>query len=88
MTIDHREFDELLEAARNGDEQALANLFDGYREKLERIVKLRLDRRLQGRVDPADVVQETYLTIRKKFPAYIVKGLRLGIPQSAAQPVP
>jgi hypothetical protein len=27
-------------------------------------------RRLQGRIDPADVVQETYLTVRGKFPQY------------------
>src|SRR5262249_36799912 len=35
-----------------------------------RMVRLRLDRRLQGRVDPADVVQEAYLALRGKFPHY------------------
>ena len=29
-----------------------------------------MDRRLQGRVDPADVVQDAYLTVRGKFPGY------------------
>lgn len=62
--------EELLATARAGDRGALALLFDRHRERLERIVRLRLDRRLQGRVDPADVVQETYLAVSKKFADY------------------
>ena len=34
------------------------------------MVRLRMDRRLQGRVDPADVVQEAYLAVRGKFMQY------------------
>jgi len=60
----------LLDAARNGDEGALAVLVERHRDRLERMVQLRMDRRLQGRVDPADVVQETYLAVRGKFPQY------------------
>jgi RNA polymerase sigma-70 factor (ECF subfamily) len=56
MSADTRSNDDLLEAARNGDEIALAVLVERYRERLERMVRLRMDRRLQGRVDPADVV--------------------------------
>lgn len=41
-----------------------------YRERLERIVELRMDRRLQGRVDPADIVQETCLAALDRFSAY------------------
>src|SRR5262245_54895901 len=62
--------DQLLEAARNGDEAALATLVERHRDRLERMVRLRLDRRLQGRVDPADVVQDAYLAIRRKFAPY------------------
>src|SRR6516164_11577470 len=62
--------EELLEAARDGDEAALAALVERHRDRLERMVRLRMDRRLQGRVDPADVVQEAYLTVRGKFPQY------------------
>jgi hypothetical protein len=32
------------------------------------MVRLRLDRRLQGRVDPTDVVQDANLVVRRKFP--------------------
>jgi RNA polymerase sigma-70 factor (ECF subfamily) len=70
MNADARTNEELLDAARNGDEDALAVLVERYQDRLERMVRLRMDRRLQGRVDPADVVQEAYLAVRGKFPQY------------------
>ena len=48
----------LLNRARGGDGQALADLFARYRPRLRRMVRLRLDRRLHGRVDPSDVLRE------------------------------
>src|SRR5262249_29240440 len=62
---------QLLAAARGGDESALAVLFERHRDRLERMVRLRMDSRLQGRVDPADVLQDAYLAVRSKFPQYI-----------------
>jgi RNA polymerase sigma-70 factor (ECF subfamily) len=70
MSADTRADDELLEAARSGDEAALAALVQRHRDRLERMVQLRMDRRLQGRVDPADVVQEAYLALRRKLARY------------------
>src|SRR5262245_65777309 len=70
MSPDTRTNEELLDAARHGDEGALAALVERHRGRLERMVQLRMDRRLQGRVDPADVVQEAYLAVRGKFPQY------------------
>src|SRR5437588_9393791 len=70
MTADSRTNEELLDAARNGDEGALAFLIERHRDRLERMVRLRMDRRLQGRVDPADVVQDAYLGVRGKFAHY------------------
>ena len=60
----------LLEQARGGDCAALAELFQRHRGRLERMVTLRLDRRLQGRIDPDDVVQEAYLDVARRFPEY------------------
>ena len=60
MSTDTRSDEELLDAARNGDEGALAVLVECHRDRLERMLRLRRDRRLQGRVDPADVVQDAY----------------------------
>jgi RNA polymerase sigma-70 factor (ECF subfamily) len=70
MNADTRTNEELLDAARDGDEGALAALVQRHRHRLERMVSLRMDRRLQGRVDPADVVQDAYLALRGKFPRY------------------
>jgi RNA polymerase sigma-70 factor (ECF subfamily) len=62
--------EQLLDTARGGDEAALAVLVERHRDRLERMVRLRMDRRLQGRVDATDVVQEAYLAVRGKFPQY------------------
>jgi RNA polymerase sigma-70 factor (ECF subfamily) len=72
MSADTPSNDDLLEAARNGDEAALATLVERHRGRLERMVGLRMDRRLQGRVDPADVVQDAYLAVRGKFAQYSI----------------
>jgi RNA polymerase sigma-70 factor (ECF subfamily) len=67
---DEPKVDELLRLASGGDKSALAELFAHHRERLRRMVTLRLDRRLQGRVDASDVLQETYLDIARKAPDY------------------
>ena len=60
----------LLDRAAAGDEQALAELFDRYRHRLKQMVRLRLDGRLRGRVDPSDVVQEAFIDLAAELPAY------------------
>src|SRR3954469_5078208 len=65
--------DDLVRRAAQGEEQALAELFASYRDRLRRMVRLRLDRRLQGRVDPSDVLQEAYLDLARKLPGYASK---------------
>jgi len=60
----------LLQRALGGDCGALAELFERHRGRLEQMVRLRLDRRLQGRLDPADVLQEAYLDVARRFPEY------------------
>ncbi len=70
MTDSLSEHDDLLRRARSGDERALAALFTHFRERLKRMVRLRLDRRLSGRVDPSDVLQEAYLEVHKRFPEW------------------
>lgn len=70
MTDASSETDELLRRASGGDQQAVADLFARYRERLRRMVRLRLDRRLLGRVDPSDVLQETYLDVSQRAGEY------------------
>lgn len=62
--------DDLIRLAAAGDEAALARLFAAHRGRLRQMVRLRLDRRLQGRVDPSDVLQEAYLDLARKLPGY------------------
>jgi len=65
--------DFLVERAAAGDEQALALLFDRHRYRLRQMVRLRLDRRLQGRIDPSDVLQEAFLDLSRELPSYSQK---------------
>ncbi len=67
--------DELRRAA-TGDEDALRAVFGGHRDRLKRMVHLRLSRRLSGRVDDSDVLQEAFAEIARKLPEY-VRGPRL-----------
>src|SRR5947208_6331105 len=69
MAIDREDL-ELLPLAADGDEAALRELFTRHRDRLKRMVHLRLSRRLQGRVDDSDVLQEAFLTIATQLPAY------------------
>ena len=56
---------------RSGGDQALAEAMAEYAPRLQQTVKLRLDPRLSGRVDVADVLQEAFLEARKRLPRYL-----------------
>src|SRR5262245_15013019 len=63
--------DALLRRVQDGEQQAAALLFGLYRDRLRRMVKLRMDHRLQGRLDPSDVLQEAYIDLSRRLPEYI-----------------
>ena len=60
----------LIDRLRAGDRQALAELFYRYRERLRRMVELRMDPRLRTRLDASDVLQEAYLDLAGDLEAY------------------
>jgi RNA polymerase sigma-70 factor (ECF subfamily) len=71
------------------DQQALAEFFSAHRERLSRTVQFRLDRRLQGRVDPDDVLQEAFLAAAERIehftgesPASLYIWLRMIVTQT------
>ena len=74
MTSDASNVDDLLGRAKAGDAQALAELFNRFRDRLRRMVHLRLDRRLQGRIDASDVLQEAFIDFARRFPQYAATG--------------
>jgi RNA polymerase sigma-70 factor (ECF subfamily) len=61
----------LLEQARAGDQAALNELFARHRTRLRRMVELRLDRRLQARIDASDVIQEAYAEAVTRLDEYL-----------------
>src|SRR5262245_1702428 len=60
----------LVERLRVGDSQVLGELFDRYRDRLRRMVELRMDPRLRARLDASDVVQEAYIELAGDLEAY------------------
>jgi RNA polymerase sigma-70 factor (ECF subfamily) len=73
MADESGELEDQLRRLADGDQGALAELFAHYRGRLRRMVKLRLDRRLQGRVDASDVLQEAYLDVIRRAAEYTAK---------------
>jgi RNA polymerase sigma-70 factor (ECF subfamily) len=68
---DTDEVTDLLRRAAAGEEAALRELFSRYRDRLKRMVHLRLSRRLSGRVDDSDVIQEAYLDAARRLDEYV-----------------
>ncbi|RUL88409.1 sigma-70 family RNA polymerase sigma factor [Tautonia sociabilis] len=57
----------LLVRARNGDVEALGRLLERYRDDLMLLSRFQVGARLRGKVDPADLVQETFLEAHRDF---------------------
>jgi len=68
---DANETDHLLQQAAQGDQKSWGALLERSRERLRRMIALRLDRRLQGRLDPSDVIQEAYLEASARLAEYV-----------------
>jgi RNA polymerase sigma-70 factor (ECF subfamily) len=62
--------EELLDRIGQGDQNAFAEMFNRYRPRLRRMVRLRLDRRLQGRLDASDVLHEAYVDLARHAADY------------------
>jgi RNA polymerase sigma-70 factor (ECF subfamily) len=68
---DSEELSALLGRAAAGDATATQELFARYDKRLKRMVRLRLSRHLQGRLDDSDILQEAYLEAAKRLPQYL-----------------
>src|SRR5205809_7924448 len=71
MSSEDTQSAELLRRAAAGDQAAVNELFTLYRDRLGAMVRLRLNRRLQDRIDPSDVLQEAYLEVCRVLPDYL-----------------
>ena len=66
---DNEEID-LLELAKHGDRTALGSLLEQYRPYLLVLAQRYLDPKLQGRLDPADVVQVTFMEAQRDLESF------------------
>jgi RNA polymerase sigma-70 factor (ECF subfamily) len=60
----------LLCLARAGDRLALGQLLEGYRNYLTLLARMQIGRRLQGKADAPDLVQETFLEAHRKLASF------------------
>ena len=70
MANDPSDTGHLVERLRAGDAQTLTDLFQRHRDRLRRMVELRMDARLQGRVDASDVLQDAFLDAAARLDGY------------------
>jgi RNA polymerase sigma-70 factor (ECF subfamily) len=71
MTGDSSETRHLLEKVAQGDRDSFCAFLEANRERLRRMVALRIDPRLQGRIDASDVIQETFLEATARLADYL-----------------
>jgi RNA polymerase sigma-70 factor (ECF subfamily) len=71
MPTENEQTEELMNWAARGDDGARQSLLQRYRDRLRRMVAVRLDARLQARLDPSDVVQEALLEAARRLPDYL-----------------
>jgi RNA polymerase sigma-70 factor (ECF subfamily) len=77
---------ELLAGARGGDADAVNRLMDRHRDALRRMVQLRLDQKIQRRVDVSDVVQDVLVEANRRLKDYLANpqmGFHLWLRQIA-----
>jgi RNA polymerase sigma-70 factor (ECF subfamily) len=70
MADDAHEREDLISRARAGDDDALGQLLEHYRAYLMLLARLQIGRRLQGKADCTDVVQETFLEAARHFASF------------------
>ena len=70
-TGDTEETNQLLQRAAQGDQKGWEILLEQHRARLRRLVAVRLDRQLQGRIDASDVIQEAYQEAWSRLAEYL-----------------
>ena len=71
MSRDDPDTARLLQQAQQGDSDAVQQLLDGHRLRLQKMIALRMDKRLTRRVDPSDVVQDALVTAHQRMDSYL-----------------
>jgi RNA polymerase sigma-70 factor (ECF subfamily) len=71
MWPDAEKTQDLLAEAKQGDADAVNRLLDRHRDSLRRMVQLRLDQRIQKRIDVSDIVQDVLVEANRRLQDYL-----------------
>jgi len=63
--------EDALREIRQGNSEPLGVVLEGYRMRLERMLRLRLSPQLMGRVAVSDVLQDAYIEAAQRLPKYL-----------------
>ena len=63
--------EQLLQQAQQGDEDAINGLLDRHRDALRQLVRMRLDQKIQKRIDVSDVVQDVLVEANRRLQRYL-----------------
>lgn len=63
--------EQLLDGAKQGNADAVNRLMERHRDALRRMVQMRLDQKIQRRVDVSDVVQDVLVEANRRLQDYL-----------------
>lgn len=75
MWPEHEQTEQLLVGAKQGDDDAVNRLLDRHRDALRRMVQMRLDQKIQRRLDVSDVVQDVLVEANRRLATYLENPL-------------
>src|SRR5438270_5032757 len=61
---------QMIAEAKDGGDDVLGSLLEMYRSYLRRLARVEIGRRLQGKLDASDLVQETFLEAHRNFASF------------------
>jgi len=74
MGDEGKEFQEMVQLARQGDRDALGRVLEGYRPWLHILAERQIGGALGRRVDASDIVQQTFLEAHRDFGGFLGAG--------------
>jgi RNA polymerase sigma-70 factor (ECF subfamily) len=63
--------EQLMAEAKAGDKSAVNQLMDRHRNSLDRLIRMRLDKKIQNRIGVSDVVQDVLIEANRRLPRYL-----------------
>ncbi len=75
MWPEQQKTEELLAKAKVGDDSAINQLMDRHRNSLRQLVRMRMDQKIQRRVDVSDVVQDVLVEANRRLQRYLENPL-------------